>query len=1299
MKRVARTAFSADLIIHDGLSQEQRGLPGLQPGYFNVHEMPFATLLSQAVDYAGLMSYYDGRNHADGNWGAFFKRDETVVMADILSNDLTQAGAMFEAALAHAGNAPELYLRSVDLPPDCAAAKKMSSYVLAKTMDAWSVALTDASSQEGVELRRLLDSVIEGLSGELDDFKQMMIQAGISSKGIEKIFSLNFSNTWLGSGGNGTAAMVSAMVAERSRTAMEEGRSDAKSETTSIFSLRANFYSFVKAMEMIQLGARRLLEGSMQNQTHDPAIGMLIAFARQFERVQARINRFTQSHLDFYYDRVLMVEPRGFVPDSTILVLRPSVKGNQVPVPAETQFLAGLDEKKRNILYASDSDLNVSDVTVCSLYSILFERDRLNFPENEFLQAHGKRQRQLATGCYLASIPVNPDADVAMSAKMQTSPLFGAQKDMSGKTRAMRARLGFAVASRSLYLKEGQRSVSVTISFDGGGDIGSLEEQVSKLTLVLKRAKDEAGGQVQGDQEAFFRVFQDMFSLSLTTATGWYALPEYLPSYSKVEPTIKKNSLVLKFSLAPDCPAIVGYDAKLHGENYATELPVLRCTINSNNYIFAYEFLRGLAVREIRIDVDAHGCRDLLLYNQIGQLAPMSPFAPFGPIPSLGTYFIAGNAEIAIKQLTAFDLDVEWGNLPLDLGGFKTYYRGYGNEIDNSDFQARVSVLLNGKWSPPENSAIAPVILFDTEPDDSVSAQANLPCGDIMHFYKPLDIPKPGSVLAYTPSTRGGFFKFTLCAPNMAFGHQEYPNMLARVLTANARQKVPQLIETVPNAPYTPTITSIEMHYAAFSVVDLMREPAGGRAEVSEQFIQLHPLGWESMRPSDHRSVNLFPQYDLSGNLFIGLDGSAIDGILTLFFHLGEDSLPMDHKYGSGPEWSYLCNNRWLPLSTKQVVSDTTEGFMTSGIVTLDLPQEMTKGNTVMPGDFFWLKLSAEYDLEKFCSVYSIYSQALKVVWQADSKAPSTMPDNLAAGTITKSRQTIPGIGRISQIGQSTGGRRQETREQTRVRMSERLRHKNRALSAADYEMLILEQFPSIYRVKCFANMAPERDPAKRVRPGHLLIVPVPKLPPNANANQMPMLSGHLIGEVKEFVMKLAPQFATIKVANPVYEQIQVRCTVKLKKGLRGGRYTSMLNQAVSEFLSPWKNPGYATHFGWCVRQHDLESFIQDQAYVEDVTNFSMLRIAPEGDNNFELLDTAAVLAASAAAASAESSLGEVDGTGPQRSITPKYPWSIAVPLKHHAIDTTDDFTPQAPIAAGVDELEIGATFIVSSGN
>jgi WD40 repeat protein len=46
--------------------------------------------------------------------------------------------------------------------------------------------------------------------------------------------------------------------------------------------------------------------------------------------------------------------------------------------------------------------------------------------------------------------------------------------------------------------------------------------------------------------------------------------------------------------------------------------------------------------------------------------------------------------------------------------------------------------------------------------------------------------------------------------------------------------------------------------------------------------------------------------------------------------------------------------------------------------------------------------------------------------------------------------------------------------------------------------------------------------------------------------------------------------------------------------------------------------------------------------------------------------------------------------------ILPAYPWSIAVPVRQHFIQTTDRDAPTPPQQTGVDELEIGSTFIIT---
>ena len=83
--------------------------------------------------------------------------------------------------------------------------------------------------------------------------------------------------------------------------------------------------------------------------------------------------------------------------------------------------------------------------------------------------------------------------------------------------------------------------------------------------------------------------------------------------------------------------------------------------------------------------------------------------------------------------------------------------------------------------------------------------------------------------------------------------------------------------------------------------------------------------------------------------------------------------------------------------------------------------------------------------------------------------------------------------------------------------------------------------------------------------------------------------------------------------------------------------------------------------------------------YVEFVSNFSMLHITQDGERHYRLGDTAK------------------DQDNAKVRIEPRYPWSLAVPARHHFIETmTSAHTIEAEVT-GVDELEIGATFIIGN--
>jgi hypothetical protein len=499
------------------------------------------------------------------------------------------------------------------------------------------------------------------------------------------------------------------------------------------------------------------------------------------------------------------------------------------------------------------------------------------------------------------------------------------------------------------------------------------------------------------------------------------------------------------------------------------------------------------------------------------------------------------------------------------------------------------------------------------------------------------------------------------------------------VLTENARLKHPKLFRSIPNAPYTPLINAISINYEAESSINLEQITSSNERMFKERLFHIHPFGVESISPLVYRNISLLPRYDEAGNLFIGLSASQLSGTLTLLYHLREDCAPEAGEQPTEAVWYYLSSNRWIAMASSDVISDTTNGFLSTGIVTLNIPDDVHIGNTVMPDDMFWLRVSVEKNPQYLCSLYSVHAQALQVTWQPPGTDAALSHGKLPAGTIKEPRVSIAGIGKINQIIDSFGGSPPESADRVKTRISERLRHKNRTLLSWDYERLILERFPDLRMVKCFPNM--QSNPETPTRPGHILIVVVPEPKEQPVVHMRPMVNGLVISEISEFARKLSSPFAIIEVRNPAYEQVQVRCTVKFTREATGGHYINLLNQAISDYVSPWNaSVGYGAKFGWSIRRYDIESFIRGLEYVEFVTNFSMLHIADDDSGYYHLFDT-------------------VHGRREEDEVRPLFPWSIAVPTRRHFVETTDHLVTIQAEQTGIDELRIGSTFIITDVN
>lgn len=1232
----------------DGTSQDERLLHALQEGYFNVDEMRFEDLLFFAAEYSGLLKYFDLDYKASGNWQSFAASDEIFVLAAIIATDTNQLEADF--------------FRFVRKREDASGGDEGESYPaldIARRIDSWHRQLGKLSSVAAAQLRDKITDVIDStLRDELLQLRRFLAHSGVNR--YESVFQ-ELGSVWQGE---------DEIWAERGEH---------------IPFLKSNFYAFLNAVSYLQESAQEILSVSLGRSNHDPAIGLYVAFLKLFTKIQGRLNQFTHRHLDFYYEKVLKIARRDFIPDSTHLVFCPDMDGREVLIRSGTEFKAGLDENGVDLIYSANNDLFVNDAKVAALHTLYFRRNRLSSPENALSAPPDKdgNQRSYTTSAKLNRLCNSDGSRLWGKEGAMAFPLFGDPRRSKDMSVFDEARIGFAVASNVLLMRQGKRDIVLTVKLESDGEEDRLQHFTHSLAEIMNTTA----------QDAFFKAFRNMFRISLTGETGWIEIEEYLPLCDVVDDRCEANSLKIAISLPDSSEAVIAYSKGIHGDEFETDLPVAKLAVNPDAYLYPYSLLSELAISEVSIEVEVRGCTDLLIYNQLGQLSINAQFNPFGPLPSMGDYWIIGSYEVARKKLAAFEMDIEWGSLPQQMGGFEEYYRAYPQPFDNSSFKVRLTALRDRKWIPSDESEQPLACLFETENaaanSEKVAKRRCLSLKGLSRYLRPIENISEEQ-FGYDTLAKDGFFKITLSSPDCAFGHKDYPHILSDVMTENARRKRfgPARLflkdapaSPLPNPAYTPLVNSISVNYKAVAHISLAQVASVEEKQHKEKIFHLHPLGLESLSPKSLGKVYLVPRYEADGNLFIGISATRLSGLLTLFFHLREDSLPQAGDRFFNFTWHYLSSNRWKRLEKSQVVSDTTHGFLSSGIVTLAIPHDVEKGNTVMPGDLFWLRVTVDDNrMHALCSVYGVYTQALKVTWKhQDGSSLSHLEQKLPAGTIKEPKFSITGIREITQFMDSSGGLPPESDRQRTIRVSERLKHKNRAITPWDYERLILQQFPEIYKAKCFPCMTGDPQDKGRARPGHLLIAVIPYLKEPASVNMQPMVNALLLREVREFVEGISSMFTSIHVRNPVYEQIQVRCKVRLRHGVDRLFHHHELNQEIVDYLSPWNPAGRGARFGWRIRGNEIQSHIQELDYVESLSGLSMLHIREEESRFFSLSDTARVDA--------------------KNEIRPGHPWSIAIPVKRHLIEIIDDMKAWPSEKTGIGKLSIGSTFILSRGN
>ncbi len=689
-----------------------------------------------------------------------------------------------------------------------------------------------------------------------------------------------------------------------------------------------------------------------------------------------------------------------------------------------------------------------------------------------------------------------------------------------------------------------------------------------------------------------------------------------------------KKRIIIKRTITRDQEAIVAYNEKNLLDPIKTSWPVVKIILNPDSKInpFVYKFLKDLKVESIDLVCDVREVKNLVVQNDQSVLDPGKPFQPFGNRPIVTSGFYLGSWEIFQKSLNELKVNLKWFGLPDDAKGFEDYYKNYKASSvtrNNAAFKAVTSILDKKSWKPvtPDSTA-----LFA---DKSGKLQAE----NVLAFTNKTD-PKgepPVTVLGnikrdvnlatfteYDQNSQKGFLKISLDGAD--FGHKDYHLSYTKAVLdalkpaiATGAAGVADYSGDLPREPYTPELESVSADYVSAVKINTVKVNTEDFEKRVEQVFAVHPLGVGEIKTTNSENF-LFPQYNNEGELYIGIKELFPPQNLSVLFQVSEGTSNPDLK-PPVIKWSYLSDDTWIDFSDQNILSDSTKGLITTGVILFDIPSKANANNHILSNGLYWLRASAEKDSDGIPQLIDIKCQAAKAEFKNTNNDPYYLAKPLPEKTISKMVVADSSIKKTEQPFTSFGGKIAEQSNEFYTRVSERLRHKNRAITIWDYERIVLQNFPSVYKVKCLNHTRYEGTSTciNEASPGHVSLVVVSNIR-NKNAVDplKPRTSLVTLDDIKNFISKIQSPYIQLHVHNPLFEEVKVKFNVRFHPGFDKGIYSVKLNEALIKFLSPW---AYATGsdivFGGKIHKSVILNFVEEQEFVDYITCFEMFHLVP----------------------------------------------------------------------------------------
>ena len=865
-----------------------------------------------------------------------------------------------------------------------------------------------------------------------------------------------------------------------------------------------------------------------------PDMALLLTFIDLLQHSNAQFNQFVARHLDHFYGEVLRFEPLSESADSAHLVMSLN-NVDMLTLPAGTQFDGGKDAEGAPLIYSTDEVVTISKAQVDYVATVnkIKSSDRISLNQQVLL---------------------DNEQSILLE---QSEPTFG-QKLAEQVSSSVE--VGFKIASQDLFLSGGERIVSL-----GFGE------------------------------QALLQNWLTWFDFYISTSEG-------IKEIDAAQLSVVEQHLQLTFNSL--FPAITPLEDTPIGEDKA--LPFIALVLKNDYYYLLYSddssvFTRfnSFTISQMSLTTQVSGLGGVVANNGEIDLDTSKPFEPFGLTPRLASKVHFTHPELVIKNITHANVEFAWLDRP---DNFDNYYRAYSyyysaqHSLDERYFDSSAScgvdqpcegiellvetlfssdchcltwphTVVNISRSDARSDAQTHLELFYNEDSGALpEVKNNIAINTLTFVYNDNNALRDYQLLPLDELTASKWPKYyTLELSEQDFAHKDYTKVIELFAYKNANSNNPVLV----NAPYTPTLDSLTLHYESESITS-------SALTVGNPIFLEHitPVGRPTEQLNKQSLLSLLPRIEKFGYLYIALSQVNTPGQVRMYYQVD----PVDgYNMGDNPSfvWEYFNAGTWHRFKREEsqgqagegrILRDSTYDLLDSGLVVFYLP-ELTQDGSFNHDGKLWLRATVEHSQTEvpssFVNAFPIYSklkgvftQGMKVTLTSQGNDASHFDQPLPSESISKLLLPNPNVDKVLQPFASFDAKVAEKTVQFDRRVSERLHHRQRLLSAWDYEHFVLQTFPQLHSVRPVVNAS-----------GLSLVV----VPLNHDVSVLqPKVPRYLKRQVREQVNALSVPNLTVEIDDPNYVEVQLELIVKIDPLYDIQSTVIELNEMVVDALTPW---------------------------------------------------------------------------------------------------------------------------------